>query len=339
MRAMAARLPAILVCMACVACGRLGFEGIDDHLHVAEGWSIEPLVDLTPFFTYKQCEYQEVSFGCLDNAPIYVTALYPPFKEGLAVLAGRSVIALPNEGAANEHSFEPPVSDDEGPDVLGRATFAVVGNEDGLWLTSTTTEGGDGLYLIKDDWSIDRLDDTNNTLAIGWDIAGSYDNVGGPALYVIREKKRPERRTEMDTEILEWGVLNAMGDRIEIRDLAVMENRLFVTVMDYSAGNVQLMRLGPRPSYHTDHLTTTKNLTLVEGSTEAGLFGIQDDDALVKINPGTGEPVRTAWTDDDNWVWKSVCAPRTDHQLAGHLIVLESNRMRNQDRLLLVTPP
>jgi len=81
------------------------------------------------------------------------------------------------------------------------------------------------------------------------------------------------------------------------------------------------------------------DLVLAEGSTATGLYAIRDNSALVTVGQTDGSFTKDAWTDDMDWTWLAVSAPRAGHGLEGKLIVLESNRKLNRDRLLLVTPP
>ena len=302
---------------------------LDRHLHVASGWSIKPLVDLTEAgFVYNASDFMDS--GMVTNQPGYVAALYPPFSSSLAVLAGRTIIEIAADGSAVFHSFAPSAPDVGGPDMLGRATFANLGqNQTGLWVTSSSAGGGDGLYLIDAQWLPSRLSSENNVYALALDPTGAYDSVGSPVLYVSVGVTKVERWTTALSPVF----TAAAG----IDEFAVANGALFMTIEATDA--VELDRVGPGPSYTVTKLATSSDIVLAEGATASGLFAIKDDTALVTIDQTNGAFTEDARTTDTDWQWRSVNAPCDGHPLAGKLIVLESNRTLNRDRLLLVTPP
>jgi hypothetical protein len=304
---------------------------MDRHLRVADGWSIAPLVDLTGALPYIAADYTETRGAITSNEPSYIAALYPPFEASLAVIAGRSVIEIAADGGPSVHSYRPAKPDAAGPDVPRRATFADLGaGKTGLWLTSESTDGGDGLFLIDRSWALTTIDATNNTNALGLDPAGRYDGVGTPALYVSTELDQLGRWTAAAAP----KVINAPG---EVDDLAIKDGALFITIV--GDATVELDRIEPAPSHLVANLSTATSLVLAEGSTDAALFAIRNGSELVTLGPSDGVATSVAWTDDLDWVWHAVSAPRAGHRRAGQLIVLESNRGLDHDRLLLVTPP
>lgn len=340
----------VLVCMAATGCGKVepraaGDGGpqsdarppddatseLDSHLHVASDWSIKPLVDLTAAgFVYNESDFMDS--GMVSNQPGYVAALYPPFSSSLAVLAGRTIIEIAADGSAVFHSFAPSAPDMGGPDMLGRATFANLGqNQTGLWVTSSSTGGGDGLYLIDAQWLPSRLSSENNVYALALDPTGAYNSVGSPALYVSVGVTKVERWTTALTA----GFTAAAG----VDEFAVASGALFMTTEATDTAPVELDRVGPGADPVVANLTLSSDIVLAEGATEHGLFAILDDAALVTVSQTDGAFTKDAWTTDMDWRWRSVSAPRDGHPLAGKLIVLESNRKLNRDRLLLVTPP
>jgi len=181
--------------------GRLTGDAAQD-LQVAAGWSIEVLVDLTAAgFVYNSSDFvDDASKPPLTNQPNYVVALYLPFTASLAVLAGRSVIEVGSDLNVTVHKFTPDTANSTGPDAFGRAAVADFGSgKAGLWVTSASDNGGDGLFLIDNHWtSAAPINNTlNNTYALAFDPDGSYDAVAGPALYVAVSSgaKRVERQT------------------------------------------------------------------------------------------------------------------------------------------------
>ena len=351
----AVRVAGLACAIACGACGRFGVDGsaapgdgsaapgddsaapgdgsiadaIDRHLHVADGWSIAQLVDLTGLVPYDPGDFTDGTER-RANDPSYTAALYSPFDASLVVIAGRSLIALADDGSAVVHSYRPADFNTTGPDAPGRATFADLGaGGAGLWLTSASMEGGDGLYLITSDWSISVVSTENNTYPLALDPAGDYDMQGSAALYYGSQGTLQRRiGAQLATIVTPPGAVN---------DLATKGNALFLTI----EGDAQVLldRVGPGQSPVISELARSADIELAEGSTNAGLFGIIDNAALVTISPRDGAFVRDAWTDDPDWVWRSVCVPRAGNRFAGSLIVLESNRRLDQDRLLLVIPP
>ena len=306
---------------------------LDSHLQAATGWNIELFVDLTAAgFAYNRSDF--VDNGTVSNQPRYVAALYPPFSSSLAVLAGRTVIEVAPDHSAHLHSFSPAGGADKGgPDMLGRATFANLGQaQSGLWVTSSSQGSGDGLYLIDDQWAISRMSSENNTYALALDPTGAYDSVGSAALYVSVGVTVVERWTA--------ALASVFAAPAGVEEFAIANGALFMTTEATDTAPVELDRVGPGTSHTITALKTSQDLVLAEGSTTKDLYAIQDDAQLVTVSQTDGALTRDAWTSDPDWTWISVSAPRGDHAtLAGKLIVLESNRTLNRDRLLLITPP
>lgn len=322
--------------LLCGACGRLCFEqnheavsgddastAIDQHLQAADGWSIAPLVDLTGIVVYDSEDFDDIdtvtgAVEKLGNDPSYVAALYTPFDASFAVIAGRYVIEIPAEGPASLHSYEPPPARNDGPDAPTQATFANFGTDEvGLWITSDSQAGGDGLYLIPSNWSITRKDGTNNTHALGLDPHGAYDGVGEAALYMSSVQSKLRRRTATG-QMQDLPVV--VPERPGIIGVAEQDGILYIAIQDEI--HTVLERVQPGPSYLVTFVGTANTFSLAEGSTDAGLFALKDNIELVTPDDSS-KLVRVAWTDDRDWAWRSVSAPRAGHWCAGYLIVLE----------------
>jgi hypothetical protein len=338
------------------ACGRVGFAtsgatgdaggGSDTgdpsgHLHTVTGWSISQLVDLGAGFSYVQQDFMDdMAREVRDNAPSYVAALYPPFSGELAVIAGRSVIEIAASGHMTTHDYRPKVPDTDGPDAPNRMTFADFGNGDAaLWLGSSSRSGGDGLYRIASDWSMQGTQTLNgvtlnNVNALVFDAGGSFDAPQAPSLYFNAGQKL-ERKTAAAAMQVNTVLPTAVDD------FAVIGNALYFTAEIQTQTQTELDRLGPGTSYLQSQLNSTisSDLTLAEGSVDAGLFAIHNASALVEVDPASGAFTQVAWSDDPAWVWRAACVPRANHRLTGHVIVIESNRMLDRDRLLVITPP
>jgi hypothetical protein len=350
-RYVAAMQPMVAVgFMLFAGCGRMAIDPLveADHLHAADGWSIELLVDFTGTVQHRKEDFLDTAEPgrpdvWLDNAPSYVAALYPPFEESLVVIAGRSLIAISAEGDAMDRSYSPKADGEKAPDAPKRATFADLGPDKvGLWVTSESQEGGDGLFLLQAEagkgperWKLEPVNDNNNTYALG---RGSVD--GTTALYVgnlgVGEPISIDRLIEGETAATPvWEA--EFGE--EVVDIAVVGDTLFVTTkLDADPAPRGLSRIDPGDPRVAYELLRDTELLLAEGSTDAGLFAIYDQRELVLINQNNGTLDRKAWSDDPGSVWRAVSAPRRDHRwLAGKLVVLESNG--TIDRLLLITPP
>jgi hypothetical protein len=351
LRAVLANRFAILTfALLCAGCGRVGFvtstdatdhgDGdSDSHLHTAGGWSIAQLVDLGAGFSYVQQDFMDGQGAEVrDNAPSYVAALYLPFTAELAVIAGRSVIEVPADGHLTNHDYRPTTPDGDGPDAPGRMTYADFKNGDAaLWLGSSSKDGGDGLYRIASDWTMQGIHvvnnvTLNNVYALVFDAGGSFDAQQAPSLYFATEQKL-ERQTAAATTQVNTAL------PLSVDDLAVVGNALYFTAEVQT--EVELDRLGPGTSYLQNQLSsaTSADLTLAEGPADAGLFAIRNDAALVTVDPASGTFTQVAWSDDPAWVWRAACVPRAPHRLAGRVIVIESNRVLDRDRLLVITPP
>jgi hypothetical protein len=345
--ALADRVAIVVAALACSACGRVGFrtaaaadggvsdvapDGADNHLHAATGWSISPLADLGAAFTYVQDDFMDGQGAFVrDNAPRYVAALYLPFSAEFAVIAGRSVIEVAADGTMTNHDYRPEKPDDKGPDAPGRITYADFGGDAALWLTAASSDAGDGLYRIDAGWSMQSINGSNNTFGLAFDASGAFDGRGAPTLYSVAQGKLSRQHA---------GVTEPVDDLLTdtVSDLAALGNALYFTIEAQS--QVLLNRLGPGTSYLKAQLSkaTSSDLTLGEGTTDGGLFAIQDGAKLVLIDPASGALTQVAWSDDMAWSWRAVSAPRAGHRLAHHLIVLESNRLLDRDRLLVITP-
>lgn len=341
LRAVLANRCAIASALLFAACGRVGFAtsadatgDIDGHLHTATGWSIAQLVDLGAGFSYVQQDFVDGDGSVArDNAPSYVAALYPPFTAELAVIAGRSVIEIAADGHMTSHDYRPKTPDAGGPDAPGRMTYADFGSGDtALWLTSSSVNGGDGLYRIASDWSMQAINHTNNVYALVFDAGGTFDARTGPILYFAAE-----RQLERQVSGAATPVNTTLPPSVD--DLAVVGDALYLTAETQT--QVLLDRLGPGTSYLQSQLSSSSStdLALAEGPADAALFAIHDDSALVTVDPASGSFTPVAWSNDPAWVWRAASVPRAGHRLAGHIIVIESNRMLGRDRLLLIAPP
>lgn len=334
----AKRLAIFAAALTCTACGRIGFgtgdaapDALDGHLHTAAGWSIAQLVDLGAGYTYVANDFLDGG-GTLvrDNAPSYVAALYPPFTAELAVIAGRSVIEIAADGHMTEHDYTPVEPDGDGPDAPGRMTFADFGSDDAaLWVTASSTDGGDGLYRIDRGWSLRAVNHTNNVYALVFDAAGTFDAQHVPSLYFAAGRQLTRQTPEGAKPVTATLPLS-------VNELAAVGDALYFT--EETQTEIQLARLGPGYLQTQLNDATSTDLALAEGPVDAGLFAIHDESALVRVDPASGAFTRIAWSDDATWVWRAVCVPRAGHRLAGQMIVIESNRELDRDRLLVIAP-
>jgi hypothetical protein len=325
----------VLVCVASGGCGRFGFkEPSDDrHLHAADGWSIAPLIELTPPYQYNANDFVDTT--TLSNEPEAVAALYPPFTASLVVIAGRSVIEIPATGAPVEHKYQPLSPDGNGPDHLRSATFGILADgTTGLWMTSSSANGGDGLYVVDPTWHLMRINAANSADGLAFDRTGAYASVGEPVIYLgIQDDNLYSCQTATDCQV-ETDLHPVVIGGKPLHDVAIASSALFITVDRESQIALDQVAIDQRTE-----LARVDQLVLAEGSADHRLFGIQDSAAAVEISETGGNLTRGAWTDDPDWVWRAVSAPGDGHRLAGKLVVLESNRALDRDRLLLVTPP
>lgn len=220
--------------------------------------------------------------------------------------------------------------DGDGPDAPGRMTFVDFGSDDAaLWLSASSTDGGDGLYRIDRGWSLRAVNHTNNVYALAFDAAGTFDAQSVPVLYFAAGRQLVRQTPEGARPVTATLPLS-------VNDLATVGDALYFT--EETQTEVRLARLGP--GYLQTQLTgaTSKDLALAEGPVDAGLFAIHDDSALVRVNPASGAFTPIAWSDDATWVWRAARVPRGGHRLAGQMIVIESNRQLDRDRLLVIAP-
>jgi hypothetical protein len=210
-----------------------------------------------------------------------------------------------------------------------------------LWVTAESREAGDGLFLLQPDWTRRAVNHVNNTTAI---CRGSFG--GATVLYVSHQEMNNGISVYRRTAAADGAetIVEGLNGVAYVGDLAAVGDTLFATVERLQGGPFELWRVDPHsgdPNSARVVLQERINLVLAEGSTDAGLFALKDGRSLGTIDLDNGTFEEVAWSDPDepDWVWRSVSAPRTGHKNAGQLIVLESNRMLDMDRLLLITPP
>ncbi|HEV7555994.1 MAG TPA: hypothetical protein VGO00_11090 [Kofleriaceae bacterium] len=308
---------------------------LDVHLQASPGWTIRVLADLTGAVPYNANDFTDgvTTMEVHDNAPNGISALYAPFTASFAVTAGRSIIEVSATGATMVHDYRPAVPDMMGPDNIYRLAFgAPADTGPNLWAGAASLNGGDGVYRIDETWTLKRDNVLNNISGLSFDPAGVFDATTVPVIYFI-DQAGFERRDTAGTHTL---ISPGSSDH---DDIAITKDAIYSAFYPM-AGGAQLVRIASATHAVTTIDTATTAFDVAEGGpiTETGVLALRDETDLVTYaDDGTSEV--GAKTTDPDWHWRDVTRPQPPHPLAGTIVIVESNRTLDVDRLLVVTPP
>jgi hypothetical protein len=305
----------------------------DVHLHASPGWTIRVLADLTGVVPYKASDFTDgvTTMETFDNAPNGVAALYAPFTSLFAVTAGRSIIEVSATGAT-AHDYRPAAPDMLGPDNIYRLAFAAPADTGPkLWLGAVSLNGGDGLYTIDETWAIKRDNALNNITGITFDPTGAYDSTNTGIIYFIDQAGIERRDTATTHTLVSPGSSNH-------DDLVVTPTAMF-SVFYPSETSSQLVSIATG-THAVTTLATETVLDIAEGGPVSGtsVTALRNETDLV-IYDAAGTATVGATSTDPTWQWIDATLPHPPHPLAGSIIIVESNRTLDIDRLLVVTPP
>jgi hypothetical protein len=308
------------------------FDATPAHVQVGPGWTVTTLVDLTGVVPYNPNDFQDGTSETLDNSPISIAALYPPFTETIAVGAGRSLIVVDAAGHATVYDYRPAAPDTTGPDELAHLVFgAPADTGPALWVGASSQGNGDGVYYISPvGWQITRDAANNNVNGIAWDATGAFEAVGTPSIYFI-DMSAVNRRTGAGASVSIYPQPNSMGY------LAMTATALFVE-NGPNSGPLDLDRI-LATSHTLQVLATSFDFRVAEGApTDATtVITIRDTTALASYAfDGTSQDL--AWSIDPDWSFVAASAPQPPHPLAGSYLVLEWNVTLEQTDILEVSP-
>jgi hypothetical protein len=149
------------------------------HITLASGWNVEVFRDLAPLLPYVDHQF-------VDGTEAYSNQVSAPFAisgtmgESLGIVGGRAILAVTattfalhdfGHHAANTLPF---------PDLISAAVW----KDNSIALSSSSANGGDGVFAIAADWTISSALVDNNVRDIALDSTGAFDSIGTPGLYI-----------------------------------------------------------------------------------------------------------------------------------------------------------
>lgn len=306
-------------------------DPLDEHLHAADQAEIRALADLTGVVPYKADDYTDgtTTPGHYDNAPNGVSALYPPFTGTFAVTAGRAIIEVSASAAPRVHDYRPAVPDMAGPDNLYRLGFGAPADTGPmLWGTGASVLGGDGLFTFDANWVLHRDNALNNVTGVVFDPQGGYDDIGTGTMYFI-DQAGFERR---DTATTRTAVSPSTSNH---DDIAITRDAMY-GVFYPSDNTSQLVRIA-KTTHEVTVVDAADVIDVVQGVSFLTVFAIRNERELVAYQPD-GSAVVVAYTSDLDWHWRgATLVDQQPHPNENAIVIVESNRTLNRDRLIVVT--
>jgi hypothetical protein len=281
-----------------------------------------------------------------DNQPHALTLLSAPFPEALAMIAGREILVLQPPGTFTRHDYRPASAETTGPDFPADlkqvSGLPALGGNPYLLLAAVSWNSGDGLYGIAPDWSLTRLESTNNVRTLVFDAAGAFDNTGAATLYWA----------------LDHGLFTYKGADDVLGGALAFE----CTLLPFLVGIACVVEDQPATSIEVVTVTSTTHevtslvggrwFALAGGEPErlGGLVhGILDSGALVQIAADGGVTTLARTLDLPDWWWVDVVVPPAGHALGSTAAayVLEVHAVAvagggydlDRFRILRLTPP
>ena len=312
-------------------CGRLGFGlGDDGDVDAATDAPEQTvLVDFSGLLPYDPNDFVDGGMAS-DNGMRAIGAMYAPFPDGFAVLAGRSLLELRSDGTNVRHDYAPAAPDMAGPDNLEGVVFGVVGGVAALWLGSQSQLGGDGVYEVTPTWTISREENNNNTADVAVDPTGAFDARGTPTLYYVSGNAGLMRRDAR----LTFTVIAPFS--ADVNGIALTPSAIYVVESDAAPGDMRMWRVDS-VGHTVTKIDEAPTIDLADGGPATDVIGVRDQHEVVQYTPdGTRTVLATSPDLDSKWIGISI--PRAPHPLAGRMIVLETNRVLDRDRLVLLPP-
>lgn len=293
------------------------------HITLAPGWNVEVFRELAPLVPYVDQQY-------VDGPEVSSNQIRAPFAisgamgQALGVVSGRAIIALTATTFAL-HDYGQHVPNAPGlPDLISSAVW----KDNSLAVSSSSANGGDGVFTVASDWTISVALINNNVRQLALDPTGGFDAIGTAGLY--------------------------FGDQSGVYRLA--GKVLIVPSSDASslhvaAGSlIYVHRLSDQAAdlYQVATGTHTQTLLLHAAVIEVGegpttspflAWAVLDAARLGRVDPtdpaGFGEVASTT----PDYTWFGAMAPPAGHALGDATYVIESNRALGVDRVLRFTHP
>jgi hypothetical protein len=120
----------------------------------------------------------------------------------------------------------------------------------------------------------------------------------------------------------------------DVHSIAVTPSAIYVVESDVGPGNQRMWRVDS-VSHTVTKIDEALQIDLAEGGPATGVIAVRDQIDVVQYTPdGTRTVLASAPDPDGHWIALSI--PRAPHPLAGRMIVLETNRVLDRDRLVLL---
>lgn len=299
------------------------------YIQLAPGYRVSLHQDFSASFTFDANDFMEDT-EVHDNQPRYLFSLGAPFPSTIGVIAGREILLLDGE-SVEVHDFgnHPRNMIGQADNLTGAVLVPDFGGPSGpaaLVVSSSSEDGGDGLFAINTEWGISQDLVQNNTRSVLYDPTGAFDGLNGPQRYLGHQ----------------FGLIRRS-------DQAVIAN----------SGDYRSMRLVGGTMYVTKGVETGEQLVTIASTTHAQI--VLAERTTLRLADGIALPGSIAWAianssqlvlvrsdgtldvvaelTDPAYLWTSATAPPAGHPQAGRVYVLESHRGNDVDRVLAIDLP
>ncbi len=348
---------ALALALLAASCGRIGFDagngtgadsgvfGLGEDLQLPPGWTAEVWVDFSADFTFVDVQYLDTIYP-MNNRPHHMVLLSAPFDPGIALVATWELFEVRAPDVFTPHSYYPGVDDGPGPDALFDAVFCDVwmGPGPGICVAAGSQNGGDGVFRVEADWSIQKISSDNNVGDIAYDPTGAFDGVGAPTIFWAG----PDGLRRFGGNVFYPGMLNgAFTEVLPTGDLLTMHT-------DDTSGTRRLVIVESNTHAEITVRSTTETFEPVARQ-HAGAFAVVAGDTtrlpglgyaiagtreLLEVMPGGGSSVIA--TAGAGWRWTHAIIPPADHPLGADgwtLYLLEYAPATEINRIIRLRPP
>lgn len=277
--------------------------------------------DLAPLVPYVDQQF-------VDGTETYSNQVGAPFAisgslgESLGVVGGRAILSLTATTFALHDYGQHPANTLPFPDFISSAVY----KDNSLALSSTSANGGDGVFTIASDWTIANALVDNNVRWIALDATGAFDAIGTPGLYF--GDMSGVFRLAGDLKIVpstDATSLHVIGDSI-----------LYVHRVSDTSADLYQIASGSHAQTLLLHATV---IEVGEGPTSAPYLGwaVLDAARLGRVDPTSTEGFTEVASTTPDYAWFGAMAPPAGHALGDATYVVESNRGLGVDRVLRFT--
>jgi hypothetical protein len=270
-----------------------------------------------------------------------------PFAPGLGLVATWELLELHAPDGYARHDYYQAVGATVGPDALWDtvpcADYLSPGGGGGLCVAAGSQGGGDGLFRIEADWSINLVDPINNITQVSYDATGRFDATGVPTLYWAGPVGlqphngavlQPGNHNGGFTEVLPDGQILSATNDAGPWDLGLI-----------ASGTHAITVLAQTPGLRPVNNQNAGAFAIVSGSIAAlpgYAYVVVETSRLVELAQDGTMTVLAETDPQDDWVWSHAVVPPAGHPLAAGgpaFYVLEYNPRTEQNRILRIAPP